>query len=87
MLEVCDLWEREASYSEQSYHALRAAAHLALGHFGGARIHHAKAVEKRRRQATWADHLDELGQAIAASDTGFRYTLSRTSFEILIDYE
>jgi len=87
VLELCDLWEQEASYSEQSYHALRAAAHLALGHFGEAKAHHAKAVEKRRRQVTWASHLDELGQAIAARDTGFRYTLRRTSFEILIDYE
>jgi hypothetical protein len=76
VLEVCDRWEAlevTQGYTEQSYHAFRAAALLSLGRAEEARPHLLKAIEARRKQATWADQLTGLEQAVERKDRNYRW--------------
>lgn len=88
-VKLCDYWEKwnsQRSYGgENSFHAVRAAANLALGNLQSARrdIDHAC----RARQATWADRLPELQAAISRGEKTFSWRPGgNTKYEILIDY-
>ncbi len=75
-LSICDNWERcvrAKGWGEESYHAIRAAAYLALGRQSDAAREAAKAVAANRQSKTWADNLPALERAIQAGDRSFVY--------------
>ncbi len=77
VLAVCDRWEEleeTQGYAGQSYHAFRAAALLGLDRAEDAEPHVVRAIAAEKRQATWADDLEELKAAIRRADLGYRWT-------------
>lgn len=73
-LKVCDAWEElgENLYCvEQSYHALRAAAHLALGEFDRADASLREAVKAETGRGLWIETTPALRTAVESRDQSF----------------
>ncbi|HEY2585191.1 MAG TPA: hypothetical protein VGI81_05450 [Tepidisphaeraceae bacterium] len=76
VLQITSLWEKPRgvyTYHNDNLHAFRAAAELALGRFGEAKVDLDRVVVAGKTQGLWAGNLDQLGRAVAAKDQTFVY--------------
>ena len=94
VLALCDRWEEndaKRGYGSPNPQALRAAAHLALGNLTQARSSIDRAILMKGNLNIWAEHLDELSDAIRRSDPSYRWNPGSypelDGYELLISYQ